>query len=401
MVITYETGTYDSAADTVTTDTDTFEGEARYGQTLTTVFDGKNGYASLNFGHVLTGEFTDSSGGGHTTMPAPATEGGTVTLTAEWEGDTFEVYFTYGGRADVLTALQDAGIDAEWDDMREDQLWIYLTYGEEALLPEITGLRGLGSRYSGDIYCAVGEDLASPKMYKRFGDSGNVDLVWEETGTGTKDDPIMIYDIQGLQSMASGDGSTYYQLGADLDLSRWSHSAVSGTIHLDGDNHSISNLAIRASYGGYEVTGLFKSLNNSTVKNLTLQDVSVTGSMAQAVGILAGEVTGDVTLENVSVVNSSIDISDSYKDGESYYVGGLVGRVADGASLTLVGCRVESTVKLPESATGTYTVCVGGFVGYGAISDSDTGNTNSTGLPNTGGETPSTATAGGEVQSAV
>lgn len=401
VVITYETGTYDSAADTVTTDTDTFEGEARYGQTLTTVFDGKNGYASLNFGHVLTGEFTDSSGGGHTTMPAPATEGGTVTLTAEWEGDTFEVYFTYGGRADVLTALQDAGIDAEWDDMREDQLWIYLTYGEEALLPEITGLRGLGSRYSGDIYCAVGEDLASPKMYKRFGDSGNVDLVWEETGTGTKDDPIMIYDIQGLQSMASGDGSTYYQLGADLDLSRWSHSAVSGTIHLDGDNHSISNLAIRASYGGYEVTGLFKSLNNSTVKNLTLQDVSVTGSMAQAVGILAGEVTGDVTLENVSVVNSSIDISDSYKDGESYYVGGLVGRVADGASLTLVGCRVESTVKLPESATGTYTVCVGGFVGYGAISDSGTGNTNSTGLPDTGGETPSTATAGGEVQSAV
>ena len=58
-------------------------------------------------------------------------------------------------------------------------------------------------------------------------------------------------------------------------------------------------------------------------------------------------------------------------------------------------------MKLPESATGTYTVCVGGFVGYGAISDSDTGNTNSTGLPDTGGETPSTATAGGEVQSAV
>ncbi len=356
LEITYETGTY--ADGTVTPGTGTYKGTARYGQTLTTVFDGTTEVgASANFGHVLTGKFTDSSGVGHTTMPAPATEGGAVTLTAEWEGDTFEINFNYVGRPDVLTALQEAGIDADWSDFGSATIRISLTYGEEALLPEITGLRGIGYNWSDKIYCAVKGDLASPEMYSN---RGNVELVWEDRGTGTEEDPIMVYDVQGLQDMSSADGFKYYRLGANLDLARWSFTPSSGTIHLDGGNHSISNVTINASYEGFEVSGLFKSLYNSTVKNLTLKGVSITGSMAQTVGILAGEVTGNVTITGVTVTESSIGITETL-EGNVYYVGGLVGCVAEGAALTLTNCDVRNITDLSDDGD---TVYKGGFVGY-------------------------------------
>ena len=342
----------------MTPGTGTYKGTARYGQTLTTVFDGTTEVgASANFGHVLTGKFTDSSGVGHTTMPAPATEGGAVTLTAEWEGDTFEINFNYVGRPDVLTALQEAGIDADWSDFGSATIRISLTYGEEALLPEITGLRGIGYNWSDKIYCAVKGDLASPEMYSN---RGNVELVWEDRGTGTEEDPIMVYDVQGLQDMSSADGFKYYRLGANLDLARWSFTPSSGTIHLDGGNHSISNVTINASYEGFEVSGLFKSLYNSTVKNLTLKGVSITGSMAQTVGILAGEVTGNVTITGVTVTESSIGITETL-EGNVYYVGGLVGCVAEGAALTLTNCDVRNITDLSDDGD---TVYKGGFVGY-------------------------------------
>ena len=150
LEITYETGTY--ADGTVTPGTGTYKGTARYGQTLTTVFSGMQddyptslgGKYSLNYGYVLTGYFTDGSGNRTKTMPAPVEGEDTVTLTAEWEGDTFEINFNYVGRPDVLTALQEAGIDADWSDFGSATIRISLTYGEEALLPEITGLRGIG-----------------------------------------------------------------------------------------------------------------------------------------------------------------------------------------------------------------------------------------------------------------
>ena len=378
LEITYETGTY--ADGTVTPGTGTYKGTARYGQTLTTVFDGTTEVgASANFGHVLTGKFTDSSGVGHTTMPAPATEGGAVTLTAEWEGDTFEINFNYVGRPDVLTALQEAGIDADWSDFGSATIRISLTYGEEALLPEITGLRGIGYNWSDKIYCAVKGDLASPEMYSN---RGNVELVWEDRGTGTEEDPIMVYDVQGLQDMSSADGFKYYRLGANLDLARWSFTPSSGTIHLDGGNHSISNVTINASYEGFEVSGLFKSLYNSTVKNLTLKGVSITGSMAQTVGILAGQVSGDVTITNVTVTNSSIGITGTM-GGTSYYVGGLVGQVAEDATLTLTDCTVSEITDVSGAHAGNF--YAGGFVGYGEISSNSDNNTNKTNWSEIGG----------------
>jgi hypothetical protein len=161
-------------------------------------------------------------------------------------------------------------------------------------------------------------------------------------GDGTAANPYLLTDIYGLQGLGSAGMATHhYRLATDIDAAgtrAWTGSLITlldvkkgqgfkpitGIVYLnpfgttgltgslDGDGHTISNLFMR--YTGLS-TGLIAMANAATITNLNLTGVDITGA--------------------------------------SLWVGGLVGDLKNGASVT--HCHVSGTVKGASE--------VGGLVG--------------------------------------
>lgn len=337
--------------------------QARYGQTLNSAFTG----STARFGYDLAG-FEAKDGAKYdleATMPADDME-----VTATWTAWTVTLTFDYDGRMDLFTKLQEIDEDAvswskTWNSYQFD---ITLTYGEPFMLPTADEIPGLESMAGG---VEAGKNLCANCVFLYPGSS---DIIWEQKGNGTEDDPIMIYSASGLKAYhdytnpngLTGDGK-YYQLGANLDLSRVSASEgdFEGILHLDGAGHTISN------YTGSR--GLFSALHDgSTVENLTIENASVSGG--DIAGILADQVLGitpanyddeqtinfgNVTLTDIIVTNSSVSGTNA---------GGLVGRVgpkdadwfasgwlkANGPYLYLTGCSVDESVSVTGTNAGRF-----------------------------------------------
>ena len=339
---------------------------ARFGQTLNSAFTELAGGINVRFGYDLAG-FTDNTNSDihydlDDTMPAKA-----LTVTATWTPQTLTLTFDYDGRMDLVEELEENGISVTWetDSMISSSYTFYLTYGQEAYLPTADEVPGLVS-FAG---VKAGENLCTNMMFYYQGGS---DIIWDRGGDGTEEKPIMIYSASGLKAYHSyvnpnglTDDGKYYQLGANLDLSRVSASEgdFEGILHLDGAGHTISN------YSGSR--GLFTALHDgSTVSDLTIENAHVS-AYEDFVGILADEVLGIipesvdpdhqqtipfgiVTLTDIIVTNSSVSGTNA---------GGLVGRVgpkdafrfegdwlkANGPYLYLTDCSVDESVTV----TGT------------------------------------------------
>jgi len=171
-------------------------------------------------------------------------------------------------------------------------------------------------------------------------------------GSGTQDDPYMIYSAEQLNMIAlvSCDWGKHFKIMADLDLSgfdgrqtRPAFNIIGGyetpfTGVFDGDGRTISHLTITGE--GY--VGLFGYIESSAqVKNLGVVDVNITGS-----GNFVGGLVG---------YNGTGTVARCYSTGAvsgSNYVGGLVGRNPGGV---VTQCYSTSSVR----GTGGY---VGGLV---------------------------------------
>lgn len=189
--------------------------------------------------------------------------------------------------------------------------------------------------------------------------SYNVEKYVSYQGNGTEDDPYLVNTCSDLMNI-HGDG--YYKLTSDIDLSEaaenWQPLGMynEAITHLDGDNHTISNLQISQDD---ILCGLFAYLIDATVKNLTIEtapgmyvqgtdyvgvlagrlvnctieNVTIKGNVKgnTEVGGLAGQIHGG-TLENVRIVSSSIT-------GKN-----LVGGIAGTSSATINLCKFEGDV---------------------------------------------------------
>ena len=142
------------------------------------------------------------------------------------------------------------------------------------------------------------------------------------TGEGTSSDPYKIANAEQLKEMRdfvnSGDGKNdagkYFVLTADIDLGgqEWTpigftessnQYAFTGTF--DGDGHVIKNFKITDIPEGttvsYTNVGLFGAVQGGTIKNLGVEDVSITvdnkpdKSAINRVGALVGRLAGTVT----------------------------------------------------------------------------------------------------------
>lgn len=187
-------------------------------------------------------------------------------------------------------------------------------------------------------------------------------------------DVVEISTVDQLKAFrdAVNSGNTYagktVKLTADLDLSGESNWTPIGNLvaypsqsfngTFDGDGHSISNVTVNDNTPNHAVAGLFGSVVNGTIKNLTVKNVDLT-STHYAGGIVAYTSNGP-TIENCKVIGGTIKstpelLNGSYDNGDK--AGGIMGYATAGS--TINNCTVEGV-------TITAYRSLGGIVGFSA-----------------------------------
>jgi len=130
------------------------------------------------------------------------------------------------------------------------------------------------------------------------------------TGSGTPEDPYVIYDVDDLQAMEN-DLSAYYELANDIDASAtvgWNAGAGFAPVDdfegsLDGKGYKVTDLFIDRSGSNVGLFDLIKS--GAEVKNLGLEGCNITGRNG---GALATRNDGAITsCYSTGSVTSSIN----------------------------------------------------------------------------------------------
>ncbi|MEV9475932.1 GLUG motif-containing protein [Aliarcobacter butzleri] len=172
-----------------------------------------------------------------------------------------------------------------------------------------------------------------------------------------------VYQLQWINTALGGK----YELGSNIDAgvtSSWNSGAGFNPIGetlidnpfngiLDGKNYAISNLHIHRPDSQF--VGLFKYIKNSTIKNIGLENTSITG--LSLVGGLTGLNQGGL-IENSYITGT---INGSYS-----FIGGLVGFNQNG---TINNSYAIGTVN----GTASGNTAIGGLIGWndtGAINNS-------------------------------
>lgn len=194
-------------------------------------------------------------------------------------------------------------------------------------------------------------------------------------GIGTPEDPIIITTRIELENIKNN-LSLCYKLGADIDLQNAGWTPIGTTTNFtgqfDGAGYKIKNVSILNS--SLNATGFFSRILNATIKNLTIENVSITSANG-TVGAIAGSAhtstisgcgvigTGSISgsssigglaglISNSLIENSFSKIQVSSTIGN---VGGLIGYMDGGTVKKSYG--VSSVTSVGQDS-------VGGVVGY-------------------------------------
>ena len=164
------------------------------------------------------------------------------------------------------------------------------------------------------------------------------------TGSGTSVDPYLITSASQLNEVRNS-LSSCYQLTADIDLTDWitTNSPTYGWLPIGSAGGAGSYFAGTFDGNGHVITGLWIT---RTTPNPQYYRVG-----------LFGTVGGTVTIKNLGVtVASGKSVS-----GDSY-VGGIVGAVVDGATLTMSSCYVQGNIST-TSINASTSFYAGGLIG--------------------------------------
>ena len=181
-------------------------------------------------------------------------------------------------------------------------------------------------------------------------------------GSGTPEDPYLIYGSTDFTNFVTNvnNGTTAskcYKLETDVSGSGVDAITTAFTGTFDGGMHIISGLG----------HALFNSVNGGTVKNVILDDVSISGNSNGNAGAICCEATGDTRIYNCGVLASGSTVA---KDEDGYdkitlcsssisgtnYAGSIVGLLNGSA-------RVINCFSYANVSGGT----VGGIVGYNNV----------------------------------
>ena len=174
------------------------------------------------------------------------------------------------------------------------------------------------------------------------------------TGDGTASNPYLIYGVSDFTNFVTDvnngtSASKCYKLCTDVSASGIGAITRDFTGTFDGDGFTISNLG----------HALFNSVNGGTVKNVILDDVSISGGTN--VGAICNEATGASRIYNCGVLATSSTV-ETDEDGHttitscsstisgSGYVGGIVG-LLDGSS-RVINCFSYASIDDGDYRSG-------------------------------------------------
>lgn len=163
-----------------------------------------------------------------------------------------------------------------------------------------------------------------------------------------------------LANAINGD-SDIYLTGDILDFVGFKHTGTySGT--LDGNGHTVYIVKAQAASGN-NIGGLFSTLTG-TIKNVRIVVMAgVNLPSSNYVGAVAGALSGDATVSNVSVIiNSGVSLISTKSGDNAGGAGGIAGGLVSGAgTVTISNSTVELNGALEANAKWTF---IGGFVGH-------------------------------------
>lgn len=185
------------------------------------------------------------------------------------------------------------------------------------------------------------------------------------SGDGSQGNPYVITTAEGLDVLAfmvdnenNSYNGTYFELGADIDMSSYSPFRGIGTDSkqfrgkFDGKGHSVSNFIINAD--GQQKTGFFRNLYSSgEVKNLVVRDATVNGTLY--VGAIVGY-ADIINVSNCTVTGcavSGINTTHNYN-----CIGAVVGYITNGS---VTECVAEDCAITGSSNN---TLHLGGIAGF-------------------------------------
>ncbi|MHC4499233.1 MAG: DNRLRE domain-containing protein, partial [Planctomycetota bacterium] len=195
-------------------------------------------------------------------------------------------------------------------------------------------------------FTSAGWDFTTPVWtidegvdYPRLWWQGDVSVIKYGGGSGTAEEPYLIYTAGEMQEIGAnpGDWGAHFKLMEDIDLSSYTGSSFNmigswGTPFtgvFDGNSHTISNFAYSST--GTTCIGIFGRVDdaNAEIRDLGVVAPNVDGGTGWYVGALIGAAS-DATITGCYVENGSVS-------GDAV-VGGLVGSTTWG---TVTGCYVE------------------------------------------------------------
>ena len=167
-----------------------------------------------------------------------------------------------------------------------------------------------------------------------------------------------IYNVEQFLDNASVNGS--YVIHADLDFEGeiWPTSLMYGNFSgtIEGNGHTFKNIVLEQTNNSKVNAGLFGRLTEgSSITDLHLENVTFTIKSGTRVagtcyGLFAGSISGETTVENVTIAGSTLQIdSGCYFGVDDYSIGLLCGMGSaavetSGISTAAVGDNAESVV---------------------------------------------------------
>ncbi len=236
-----------------------------------------------------------------------------------------------------------------------------------------------GTQISVDALKSSAATLGDAYKDGGIGNGGYPALDWEVfeervTGTGTEEDPILIYDAEALASLA-GYASTegmFFKLANDIDMAGaiWktpigsSENPFKGTF--DGDGHIIKNYQFDVNGTSGAMYGIF-GVVDGVLKNVGVEDVLAYTSYnnvawsKSALGGLAGKLTGAAKVDSCYAKNVTVntkttkDIPDwlswaGWMGDQLERAGGLIGETAS-ADVEISNCYSVNFQELNDSAS--------------------------------------------------
>lgn len=183
------------------------------------------------------------------------------------------------------------------------------------------------------------------------------------TGTGIKGNPFRIYTEDDLFEMAGASQITstnnYFSLENDITLTKdWLPIGTTSrafSSKFDGNGYTIKNININNNEYTYQ--GFFGYISYGYVKNLRLEDVTIT-SNSQFCGAIAGG-SSYPSIENCWLKNITLNHTGTDESSKALRYGGVIGYISTSSVNTSIKACVVENVTINNS--GGY---IGGFVGY-------------------------------------